>query len=101
MLYFEGCMKRRIRPSIILLISLLLVFFGVAVSRSASMQPVKFSRYTGAAFFFQMTTTPQPQQDRSEIGSTDGITLMSFAIVAIIIIPIILQRKRWSQIRSS
>ena len=94
-------MKRLTHPSMILLISLLLVFFGVAVSKSISIQPVKFSSNTGAAFFFQTTATPQPQPDRSEIGSTDGITLMSFAIVAISIIPIILQRKRWSQIHSS
>jgi len=94
-------MKRHIHPAIILLISLLLIFFGVAVSRSISIPPVKFSSNTGAAFFFQTTATPQPQQDRSEIGSTDGITLMSFAITAIIIIPIILQRKRWSQTQSS
>jgi len=93
-------MKRHIHPATILLISLLLVFFGVAVTRSISIPSGKFSSTTGAAFFFQTTATPQPQQDRSEIGSTDGITLMSFAITAIIIIPIILQRKRWSQTSS-
>jgi len=98
MLYFEDRMKRSIPPSIILIVSVFLVLFSVAFSRSISAQSATFTGNTGASLFFQTTATPEPQEDRSEIGSTDGITLMSFAIVAIIIIPILLQRKHWSQI---
>ena len=90
-------MKRFIRPSTILIISLFLVLFSVAFSRSITAQPAAWTKNTGASLFFQTTSTPLPQKDRSEIGSTDGITLMSFVIVAIIIIPILLQRKSWSQ----
>lgn len=89
-------MKSLIRISVVLIISLLLMFFSVAFSRSISAQSAKFADNTGAALFFQTTTTPQPQVDRSEIGSTDGITVLSFVIVAIIITPILLQRKHWS-----
>ena len=91
-------MKKYIPSLAILLISLFLVLFSVAFSHSNYVQSGKLSSYTGAALFFQTTTTPQPQVDRSEIGSTDGITIMSFVIVAIIIIPIFLQRKHWAQI---
>ena len=92
-------MKRFIRPSMVLIISLLLGLFSLAFSRSISMQTSRFTNQTGAAFFFQTTATPQVQEeDKSEIGSTDGITLMSFLIFAIILIPILLQRKRWSEI---
>ena len=91
-------MKRFLRPATILLISLLLVSFSIAFSRSISAQSAKLTGNTGAVLFFQTTATPQPQEDRSEIGSTDDITVMSFVIVAIIIIPILLQRKSWSQI---
>jgi hypothetical protein len=98
MLYFENRMKRSIHPSTILIVSLFLVLFSVAFSRSISAQSAALSGNTGAVLFFQTTATPQPQEDRSEIGSTDGITLMSFAIVAIIIIPILLQKKHWSQL---
>jgi len=90
-------MKRFPRSVTILIISLLLVSFSVAFSRSISAQSAKLTGNTGAALFFQTTATPQPQEDKSEIGSTDGITIMSFVIFAIIIIPILLQRKSWSQ----
>jgi len=90
-------MKKFMRPVIILMISLLLVFVCVAFSRSVSAKSAKFVGNTGTALLFQTTTTPQPQADRSKIGSTDGITVMSFVIVVIIIIPILLQRKSWSQ----
>jgi hypothetical protein len=52
---------------------------------------------TNAVMFFQTTSTPPLQEDRSEIGSTDGITLLSFAIIAIIVIPILVLRKHWSE----
>jgi hypothetical protein len=97
MLYFGGYMKRFIRPFAFLIMSLCLVLFSVAFSRTISVQPGTFVGNTGAAFFFQITPTPQPQVDKSEIGSTDGITIMSFVIVAIIIAPIFLLRKHWSQ----
>jgi len=90
-------MKKFIRPTIILTISLLLVLVSVVFSQSISAQSAKFVGNTGAALFFQTTTTPQPHVDKSKIGSTDGITVMSFVIVVIIIIPILLQRKSWSQ----
>jgi len=90
-------MKKIIRPAIILIISLLLVLFSFAFNESISAQSAKFVGNTGAALFFQTTTTPQPHVDRSKIGSTDSITAMGFVIIAIIIIPILIQRKRWSQ----
>src|SRR5262245_45655999 len=98
MLYFESCMKRPSRPLTMMIISLFLVLFSIAFSQSINVQSATFvGNNHGAAMFFQTTATPQPQEDKSEIGSTDGITLMSFAIVAIILIPILLQRKRWIQ----
>jgi hypothetical protein len=50
-----------------------------------------------AVIVLQTTATPQPKADQSEVGSTDGITVMSLIIVAIIIVPIFLKRKSWSQ----
>ena len=90
-------MKKFIRPIIILLMSLLLALTVVAFSGTNSTQSSKFGEYSSAALFFQITATPQPAQDRSEIGSTDGLTLMSFVLVTIIVIPIFLRRKSWSQ----
>jgi hypothetical protein len=90
-------MKKFIRLIIILLMSLFLALTVVAFSGTNAMQSSKFGEYSSAALFFQITATPQPAQDRSEIGSTDGLTLMSFVLVTIIVIPIFLKRKSWSQ----
>ncbi len=89
-------MKRLIRPTLILIIVLLLTFLTISLSGFRSAQPVQVPVSTGTGFVLQ-TATPQPEEDKSEIGSTDGITVMSFVIAAIIIIPIFLKRKSWSQ----
>jgi hypothetical protein len=49
-----------------------------------------------AALHAQVTSTPPMEQDRSEIGSTDGIIFMGIIILMIIFVPILLQRKSWS-----
>jgi hypothetical protein len=90
-------MKKFIRPILILLMSLFLALTVVAFSGTNSIQSSKFDEYSGAALFLQITATPQPAEDRSVIGSTDGLALMSFVIVMIIVIPIFLKRKSWSQ----
>ncbi|HEU0295745.1 MAG TPA: hypothetical protein VFR47_23600 [Anaerolineales bacterium] len=90
-------MKKFIRPLTILIISLFLALTVVAFSATNSTGSTRLGDYSGANFFFQITTTPQPVEDRSEIGSTDGLTLLSIIIVTIIVIPIFLERKNWSQ----
>jgi hypothetical protein len=41
--------------------------------------------------------TPTPQADNySEIGSTDGIVAMGFAIVAIVVATVFIKRKSWA-----
>lgn len=91
-------MKQLIRPSTILIVSLVLILISAAFSQSISAQSYKLANNTGAVLFFQTTTTPQPEEDKSEIGSTDNITMLGFVLVAIILIPILLQRKNWRQI---
>jgi hypothetical protein len=90
-------MKKLIRPLTILILSLLLALTVVAFSATDSTGSTRLGDYTGTALFFQITTTPQPAEDLSEIGSTDGLTLLSFIIVTIIVIPIFLKRRNWSQ----
>ena len=90
-------MKKIFRPASILVISIVLALISAAFSNSNSTQPVSLSKYSNASFYLQATATPKLAQDHSEVGSTDGITLLSFVIVAIIVIPILLKRKSWSQ----
>jgi hypothetical protein len=49
-----------------------------------------------AAFYQALTPTPTPEPV-SQPGSTDGIMILSIAIVLIIIIPILLQRSMWKK----
>jgi hypothetical protein len=51
---------------------------------------------TGRAGGATPTVTPTAV-DKSQPGSTDGLMLMSFAIVLIVVIPILLQRALYKQ----
>ena len=90
-------MKKIIRPVSILIVSILLALISAAFTNTGSHQSMKFAEYSNTAFVYQTTATPLPSQDHSEVGSTDGLTLMSFIIVAIIVVPIVLKRKNWAQ----
>ncbi len=90
-------MKKTLRSLLILAVSLFLVILSTAFIDPTTTQPSTFSNYSGAAITYQTTSTPETTGDRSEVGSTDGITIASFIIVAIIIIPIMLKRKSWTQ----
>lgn len=89
--------KKTTRSILILIISLMMAIFSLAFIDPATTQPSTFSNYTGAALTYQTTSTPETTGDRSEIGSTDGITIASFIIVAIIIIPLVIKRRSWTQ----
>ena len=90
-------MKKFTRPFLILCISVLLVFLSVAFSRSSSLQPAAYKQFTGGVIALQLTPTPEPEEleDQSVVGSTDGLTILSFVIVAIILIPIFMKRRDW------
>jgi hypothetical protein len=89
-------MKKLVRPIITIGLGLVLALFSAAITYSAP--PAMQGNSGAAAFFAQPTTTPVPKvKDVSEIGSTDGIIVMGFIIVIIIILPILLQRKSWME----
>jgi len=90
-------MKKLVRPIITIGLGLVLALFSAAVTFSAS-SPALEGNAGAAGLFLQPTTTPFPKvKDVSEIGSTDGIIVLGFIIVLIIIIPILLQRKSWME----
>jgi hypothetical protein len=86
-------MKKLTRPFIILGICLLLALSCATLTYSA--RSSNLSNTTGAALFFQSTPTPQPEEDKSEVGSTDGIVIMGGVITLIVILPILARRKAW------
>ena len=86
-------MKKLIRP--IIMIGFSLVFALLSVGLTYTVQPGGHGNLSAAAFFFQETTPTPTQVDRSEIGSTDGIAVMGFVLVAIVILPIVLRKKAW------
>jgi hypothetical protein len=50
-----------------------------------------------AAVFYQAATPTPPPEAISQPGSTDGIVLLSVAIVVIILVPLLLQRSMWKK----
>jgi hypothetical protein len=83
---------------LLLFISLLLLFLGAAFSASHSMRIANLNQHTRGGLTIQITATPEPEQeeDQSIVGSTDGLVAMSVVITAIVIIPIVLKRRNWS-----
>ena len=79
---------RILRPAALLGLGLLL-----AVTSAAIGQPVIIGTHLNTAGLTQPTSTPVPA---SEVGSTDGLVLLSIIIVLIVIVPILARRKSWS-----
>ena len=92
MLYLMPAMKKFIRPVIVIGVSLTLALLSAALTHTV--QSSGYGNLSAAAFFLQTTPTPE-QADLSEVGSTDCIAVMGFAITAIVILPILLRRKAW------
>lgn len=90
-------MKRYLRPLITIALGLILALLSAALTYST---PPDAQGDFGAAALFRMqpTSTPQPE-NRSEIGSTDGIVTMGILIALIVIIPILLRRESWLESR--
>ena len=93
MLYYSRHMKRLIRPAIVISISLLIALFSTAVTYTAKISGSSYS--TTAAYFLQTTPTPPVEEDRSVVGSTDGIVVMGGVIALIVLVPILAKRKSW------
>jgi len=86
-------MKRLIRPFILISVSLLIALFSAAVTFTAKISRSGYS--TTAAYFLQTTPTAPVEEDRSVVGSTDGIVVMGGVITLIVLIPILVKRKSW------
>ena len=85
-------MKRLLRPALVLGISLMIALTSAALTQV--ILPKEGSNLAAAAFFLQTTPTPE-QADQSQVGSTDGIAIMGFVLVSIVVLPILLRRKAW------
>ena len=88
-------MKKYFRPAVVLSISIMLALVSAAVTYTARTYGSSYS--TTAAYFLQATPSPQGEDDRSEVGSTDGIVVMGGVISMIVLIPILMRRKAWMQ----
>jgi hypothetical protein len=88
---FKKKHPRKIHYILFVLMALFLITSGL-VLRNIKLSGEELG---AAALYAQVTPTP-PVEDRSEVGSTDGIVLMGVIIVLIVVVPILLQRKSWS-----
>jgi len=82
-------------PSRVFGLALVVIMIIVGASIfSAFNQPLVAAQELGSsALRAQITATPGAA-DNSVIGSTDGIVLMGFLIVAIVIAPVLIRRRR-------
>ena len=96
--------KALLRVLLPLLILATILAFALALSPSSSgyahnavgATPNPDIRPTGNHHAAGVTPTPTPTGEaRSQPGSTDGLVIMSFALVVIIVLPILLQRALW------
>ena len=87
-------MRKRVRTTIAITLSLVLAAISAALTYSAPL-PIQ-GNFSSQTTFYQSTPTPQ-QEGKSEIGSTNEIVVMGAVIVLIIITPIFLRRKSWRQ----
>ena len=92
MIYLKKSMRKLVRSTIAISLSVLLAAISAALTYSAPL-PVR-GNFSSGTLFLQTTPTP-PQEDRSEIGSTDEIVFMGGVIALIIMAPIFLRRKTW------
>jgi hypothetical protein len=93
MLYLPG-MKKYFRTILILVLAFLLALLMAAFTQALAAQSSPPGKDSAAAFLFQTTATPQ-LEDKSEIGSTDGIVVMGGMIALIVVLPILVRRKYW------
>jgi hypothetical protein len=57
-------------------------------------QPEAAAKNLGAASLSTQVSTPAPNgEDLSEVGSTDGIVVMGFVLVAIVTLPVLFHRR--------
>jgi len=89
--FFRKIRSKKIYITLFILIALFLLISG-SILRNTKLSGEQLN---AAALYAQVTPTP-PVEDRSEIGSTDGIVFMGIIILLIIFVPIFLQRKSWS-----
>jgi hypothetical protein len=76
-------------------IAVIAIGFVLALASAALSQPTLApDDLNAAALSLQGTATPVAEEV-SEIGSTDGIMLMSIVIVLIVVVPILLRRRSW------
>lgn len=93
MLYYCRTMKRFLRPVVLLSISLSIALLTTAITYTTGHRGSALS--TTASYFLQATPAPPAEEDRTEVGSTDGIVVMGGVIVLIVLVPIIVKRKSW------
>lgn len=73
----------------------LVVFFAVVAIPALGRIAISGEDLSAAALFAQTTPTPV-LEDVSEIGSTDGIIMVGVFIVLIVVMPVVLSKKSWS-----
>jgi hypothetical protein len=76
------------------IIASLFIILIIALALTNFNQPVVSAQSTGAESTQLQITPLPPEDDISEIGSTDGILFMGVVIVLIVTLPLLFRKKR-------
>ena len=76
----------------IALIFITLVF--VFASENFNQPEASAKNLSAASLSMQIATSTPPAEDRSEVGSTDGIVIMGFVLVIVVTLPVLFRRKK-------
>jgi membrane protein YdbS with pleckstrin-like domain len=80
------------RLTIGIISALVLILAVLLISAPVQLTP----QAAGAGSPDLQSVTPTPTIDPSEVGSTNGIVILAFAIVGIVVLPVILRWKDWA-----
>jgi hypothetical protein len=78
---------------VITLTFIVLVFALVAVA-NFDYPTVSPKNLSATSLSMQISTPDQPADNVSEVGSTDGIVIMGFVLVIIVIMPVLFRKKK-------
>jgi len=75
-------------------LAFIVLVFVLAAVANFGYPAVSPKNLSAASLSMQITTPSQPAENVSEVGSTDGIVIMGFVLVIIVIVPVLFRKKK-------
>lgn len=73
---------------------LIVLVFALVAAANFDHPTVSAKNLSAASLSMKVSTPTPPAGDRSEVGSTDGIVIMGFVLVIVVILPVLFHMKK-------